>query len=60
VSVERQPAAGHNISLGRAARAYHLRALAFLEDCLAARERPLAPGAAEPGPVGAAPPATVS
>ncbi|MBZ4322255.1 alpha/beta fold hydrolase [Streptomyces huiliensis] len=35
VLVDRQPAAGHNISLGTAARAYHLRALAFLEECLA-------------------------
>ncbi|AJE85504.1 LanU-like protein [Streptomyces albus] len=34
VLVERQPDAGHNISLGWAARAYHLRSLAFLEDCL--------------------------
>ncbi|MCL7378436.1 alpha/beta hydrolase [Streptomyces sp. 35G-GA-8] len=34
VTVERLPAAGHNISIGRAARAYHLRALAFLEECL--------------------------
>ncbi|MGW4599537.1 alpha/beta hydrolase [Streptomyces sp. NPDC004457] len=34
VLVERQPAAGHNISLGWAARPYHLRALAFLEDCV--------------------------
>ncbi|MEW2131059.1 alpha/beta fold hydrolase [Streptomyces sp. NPDC005435] len=34
VLVERQPAAGHNISLGWAARSYHLRALAFLEDCV--------------------------
>ncbi|MCL6291360.1 MULTISPECIES: alpha/beta fold hydrolase [Streptomyces] len=33
-----QPDAGHNISLGRAARTYHLRALAFLEECLLARE----------------------
>ncbi|MFF7331963.1 alpha/beta fold hydrolase [Streptomyces sp. NPDC008150] len=36
VLVERQPAAGHNISLGWAARPYHLRALAFLEDCVSA------------------------
>ncbi|MFM9553917.1 MULTISPECIES: alpha/beta hydrolase [Streptomyces] len=50
VSVERQPGAGHNISLGRAARAYHLRALAFLEDCLAARETTPTPGAAGPLP----------
>jgi pimeloyl-ACP methyl ester carboxylesterase len=32
--VERQPGAGHNISLGQAARSYHLRALAFFEECL--------------------------
>lgn len=37
VQIDRQPDAGHNISLGWAARAYHLRALAFLEDCLTAR-----------------------
>ncbi|MFG2915013.1 alpha/beta hydrolase [Kitasatospora sp. NPDC048298] len=37
VLVDRQPQAGHNISLGWAARPYHLRALAFLADCLAAR-----------------------
>lgn len=37
VVVERLDGAGHNISLGRAARAYHLRALAFLEECLARR-----------------------
>ncbi|MGI5515796.1 alpha/beta hydrolase [Streptomyces sp. CA-106131] len=35
VRVEHQPDAGHNISLGWAARAYHLRALAFFEECLA-------------------------
>ncbi|MFE9932653.1 alpha/beta hydrolase [Streptomyces sp. NPDC005533] len=34
VSVEHLAAAGHNISLGHAATAYHLRVLAFLEDCL--------------------------
>lgn len=38
VVVNHQPAAGHNISLGWAARPYHLRALAFLEDCLIDRE----------------------
>ncbi|MER5768944.1 alpha/beta hydrolase [Streptomyces sp. NPDC001985] len=37
VLVDRQPAAGHNISLGWAARAYHLRALGFLEECLQPR-----------------------
>jgi pimeloyl-ACP methyl ester carboxylesterase len=35
VTVDRQPEAGHNISLGWVARSYHLRALAFLEECLA-------------------------
>ncbi|MGW2476160.1 alpha/beta hydrolase [Streptomyces sp. NPDC001665] len=34
--IERQTAAGHNISLGLAARSYHLRALAFFEECLQA------------------------
>jgi pimeloyl-ACP methyl ester carboxylesterase len=34
-----QPATGHNISVHRVARAYHLRVLAFAEDCLA--QRPL-------------------
>ncbi|MFD7263486.1 alpha/beta hydrolase [Streptomyces sp. NPDC059874] len=32
--VDRQPGAGHNISLGYAARSYHLRCLGFFEDCL--------------------------
>ncbi|MEU9284402.1 alpha/beta fold hydrolase [Streptomyces sp. NPDC048275] len=36
-SVDRQPGAGHNISLGWAARTYHLRAFAFFEECLARR-----------------------
>nr|WP_322746995.1 alpha/beta fold hydrolase [Streptomyces fagopyri] len=36
-SVDRQPGAGHNISLGWAARTYHLRAFAFFEQCLARR-----------------------
>ncbi|MDI3423682.1 alpha/beta hydrolase [Streptomyces luteolus] len=34
VVLDRLPGAGHNISLGWAARTYHLRALAFLEECL--------------------------
>ncbi|MFY7570038.1 alpha/beta fold hydrolase [Streptomyces sp. WI04-05B] len=38
VTVDRQPDAGHNISLGWAARSYHLRALAFLESCLVPHE----------------------
>ncbi|WP_369175050.1 alpha/beta hydrolase [Streptomyces sp. R28] len=37
VVVDHLPHAGHNISLGWAARAYHLKALAFAEECLAAR-----------------------
>jgi hypothetical protein len=36
-AVDRQPGAGHNISLGWAARTYHLRAFAFFEECLARR-----------------------
>jgi prepilin-type processing-associated H-X9-DG protein len=38
VVVDRLPHAGHNISLGWAARAYHLKALAFVEECLTARQ----------------------
>ncbi|MFI8102728.1 alpha/beta hydrolase [Streptomyces sp. NPDC086023] len=45
VRVDRQPDAGHNISLGWAARTYHLRALGFLEECLLARDA-AAPGRA--------------
>ncbi|WP_327372155.1 alpha/beta hydrolase [Streptomyces sp. NBC_01217] len=37
--MDRMSGAGHNISLGRAARPYHLRAFAFLEECLAAPGR---------------------
>lgn len=37
VTVSRLPNAGHNISLGWAARAYHLQALAFFESCLLER-----------------------
>ncbi|WP_405858388.1 alpha/beta fold hydrolase [Streptomyces sp. NBC_00090] len=43
-TVDLQPDAGHNISLGWAARTYHLRALGFLEECLLAKD------AAPPGP----------
>ncbi|HEY0168691.1 MAG TPA: alpha/beta fold hydrolase [Jatrophihabitans sp.] len=32
-----QPGAGHNMSLGWAARSYHLRALAFVQDCVTSR-----------------------
>ncbi|WP_069170703.1 alpha/beta hydrolase [Streptomyces griseus] len=38
--VERVPEAGHNLSLGLAAPLYHSRALAFLEECLAAVPAP--------------------
>ncbi|MFJ2116261.1 MULTISPECIES: alpha/beta hydrolase [unclassified Streptomyces] len=48
VTVDRQPDAGHNISLGWAARSYHLRALAFLESCLVPRRTTLAVPAATP------------
>lgn len=41
--VDRQADAGHNISLGWCARTYHLRALAFLEECLARRAAAPAP-----------------
>jgi pimeloyl-ACP methyl ester carboxylesterase len=50
VVLDRLPGAGHNISLGLAARTYHLRALAFLEESLRTRQPPepsvgVAPGA---------------
>ncbi|MDT9693690.1 alpha/beta fold hydrolase [Streptomyces sp. P9(2023)] len=35
VTVDRLDETGHNISLSRSARTYHLRALAFLEECVA-------------------------
>ncbi|MCX5262392.1 alpha/beta hydrolase [Streptomyces canus] len=35
IVVDRLPHAGHNISLGWTARAYHLKALAFVEECVA-------------------------
>ncbi len=37
LTVERLPGAGHNTSLGWAARAYHLKVLAFAETCLLLR-----------------------
>lgn len=48
VLVDRIPDAGHNVSLGWAARSYHLKALAFLEECLAGRA---VSGCAAPAPV---------
>ena len=35
-----QPGAGHNISLGHTAAAYHATVLAFAEDCVVARDSP--------------------
>ncbi|GAA1834441.1 alpha/beta hydrolase [Luedemannella flava] len=37
VSTERQVHAGHNISLGRTARSYHLRVIGFVEELIAVR-----------------------
>jgi pimeloyl-ACP methyl ester carboxylesterase len=36
VETDVQPGAGHNISLSRAGRAYHMKALAFAEECILA------------------------
>ncbi|MFD8019232.1 alpha/beta hydrolase [Streptomyces lavendulae] len=44
----RQPDSGHNISLGWAARTYHLRVLAFLEERLLARDAALTAPVATP------------
>ncbi|MEJ1202775.1 MULTISPECIES: alpha/beta fold hydrolase [unclassified Streptomyces] len=38
VVIAHQPDAGHNLSLGWAARTYHLKALGFLEECLLVRD----------------------
>ncbi|MGW6427393.1 alpha/beta hydrolase [Nocardia sp. NPDC055053] len=38
VVVDEQPHAGHNISLGWAARSYHLRCFGFIEECLLNKE----------------------
>lgn len=35
--IDSEPNAGHNVSLGWAARTYHLKALAFAEDCILSR-----------------------
>ncbi|GGZ16354.1 thioesterase [Streptomyces inusitatus] len=48
--VDRQPGAGHNISLGWAARAYHLRAFGFLEECLQPHAAASASAARRPEP----------
>ena len=41
--VDIQASAGHNISLGWTARAYHLKALAFAEECIAMRLQSASP-----------------
>ncbi|MFJ9811628.1 alpha/beta hydrolase [Streptomyces sp. NPDC101158] len=46
--IAHQPDAGHNLSLGWAARTYHLKALGFLEDCLLAKDAAPARPAARP------------
>ncbi|MEU6261345.1 alpha/beta fold hydrolase [Streptomyces sp. NPDC047043] len=38
VRVNEQPDTGHNLSLGHSARAYHLKVLAFAEECAVTRE----------------------
>ncbi|MEV5647134.1 alpha/beta hydrolase [Nocardia sp. NPDC052254] len=38
VVLNRQPGSGHNLSVGRTARAYHLGLLAFIEECLVAAD----------------------
>ncbi|MFF3033137.1 alpha/beta hydrolase [Streptomyces rubiginosohelvolus] len=53
VVVEKLADSGHNISLGLTARSYHLRALAFLEECLLAHA---AESAGRPPRIGAAAP----
>ena len=35
-----QSGAGHNLSLGHTAAAYHLKVLSFAEECVVAREHP--------------------
>jgi pimeloyl-ACP methyl ester carboxylesterase len=54
VEIARQPGAPHNISLSLAARAYHLRVLAFAEECRVSRRAtvplsPTLPTVSEPG-----------
>ncbi|MGI5330182.1 alpha/beta fold hydrolase [Actinomadura nitritigenes] len=51
-----EQAGGHNLSLGLSARAYHLRVLAFAEECVLARERAGAPPALGDGTAPAAGP----
>ncbi|BBY05644.1 hypothetical protein MNVI_09620 [Mycobacterium noviomagense] len=39
-TINEQVAAGHNLSLGHTAAAYHLKAFSFVEECIVARENP--------------------
>ncbi|MFI5828105.1 alpha/beta hydrolase [Streptomyces sp. NPDC051578] len=48
VTVEHLPGSGHNLSLGHTATAYHLRVLAFLEECLLAARRSAGPAGQGP------------
>lgn len=48
VVTEHQLDSGHNISLGWTARAYHLRALGFAEECLRSRESERSPASVSP------------
>jgi pimeloyl-ACP methyl ester carboxylesterase len=45
-SINEQTGAGHNLSLGYTAAAYHLKVFSFVEECLVARENPSAAGLA--------------
>jgi len=49
VVTEEQPGSGHNLSLGLAAPAYHLKVLAFAEECALAREDQSGAGTSRPG-----------
>lgn len=44
-AVHRQPEAGHNISLGHTAPAYHAEVLSFADECVATRANPVDPEA---------------
>jgi pimeloyl-ACP methyl ester carboxylesterase len=43
-SINEQTGAGHNLSLGYTAAAYHLKVFSFVEECLVARENPSTAG----------------
>lgn len=48
-TINEQPGAGHNLSLGHAAAAYHQKALSFAQRCVVARDNPAAAEAATQG-----------